>query len=247
MSRGPKPKHSQQPPGVVQNRSTLQCSKQNTEQCGYDHAPVTRGRMRAQFPLPHGPGFERYRVGGHRWHGANGAPFFLCMLLFHQTIHALSARLPRQGTIQMSCLHTPKPPDTHPPWRYACVSSESRVGPPTLGTPHPPLKPPIPPPPPPHPLADPPPPQGLALIFSPVGWGGGPPPPSAHVHPKTWVLGTFFSHGKKIFGAFSACHTLCTYCSMCAPSALFSRLPCPNALFRLPGPTVATRKTRRRN
>ena len=29
--------------------------KQNTEQCGYDHAPVTRGRMRAQFPLPHGP------------------------------------------------------------------------------------------------------------------------------------------------------------------------------------------------
>ena len=48
--------HSQQPPGVVQNRSTLQCSKQNTEQCGYDHAPVTRGRMRAQFPLPHGPG-----------------------------------------------------------------------------------------------------------------------------------------------------------------------------------------------
>ena len=47
--------HSQQPPGVVQNRSTLQCSKQNTEQCGYDHAPVTWGRMRAQFPLPHGP------------------------------------------------------------------------------------------------------------------------------------------------------------------------------------------------
>ena len=47
--------HSHQPPGVVQNWSTLQCSKQNTEQCGYDHAPVTRGRMRAQFPLPHGP------------------------------------------------------------------------------------------------------------------------------------------------------------------------------------------------
>ena len=47
--------YSQQPPGVVQNWSTLQCSKQNTEQCGYDHAPVTRGRMRAQFPLPHGP------------------------------------------------------------------------------------------------------------------------------------------------------------------------------------------------
>ena len=52
-----------------------------------------------------------------------------------------------------------------------------------------------------------------------------PPPPSAQVHPKTWVLGTFFSHGKKIFGAFGACHTLCTYCSMCAPYTLFSRLP----------------------
>ena len=54
MSRGPKPKHSQQPPGVVQNWSALQCSEKNTEQCGYDHAPVTRGRMRAQYPLPHG-------------------------------------------------------------------------------------------------------------------------------------------------------------------------------------------------
>ena len=48
--------HSQQPPGVVQNWSTLQCSKHNTEQCGYDHAPVTRGRMRTQFPMPHGRG-----------------------------------------------------------------------------------------------------------------------------------------------------------------------------------------------
>ena len=47
--------HSQQPPGVVQNWSTLQCSKHNTEQCGYDHAPVTPGRMRTQFPLPHAP------------------------------------------------------------------------------------------------------------------------------------------------------------------------------------------------
>ena len=26
----------------------------NTELCGDDHAPVTRGRMRAQYPLPHG-------------------------------------------------------------------------------------------------------------------------------------------------------------------------------------------------
>ena len=63
--------HSQQPPGVVQNWSTLQCSKQNTEQCGYDHAPVTRGRMRAQFPLPHGqaphpPQWALFTVGSPR-------------------------------------------------------------------------------------------------------------------------------------------------------------------------------------
>ena len=42
---------------VVQNWSALQCSEKYTEQCGYDHAPVTRGRMRAQYPLPHGPLF----------------------------------------------------------------------------------------------------------------------------------------------------------------------------------------------
>ena len=47
--------HSQKPPGVVQNWTTLQCSKHDIEQCGYDHAPVTQGRMRTQFPLPHGP------------------------------------------------------------------------------------------------------------------------------------------------------------------------------------------------
>ena len=50
----PAQKHSQQPPAVVQNWSALQCSKKNTELCGDDHAPVTRGRMRAQYPLPHG-------------------------------------------------------------------------------------------------------------------------------------------------------------------------------------------------
>ena len=54
--------HSQQPPGVVQNWSTLQCSKHDIEQCGYDRAPVTRGRMRTQFPLPHGPGDRHFHV-----------------------------------------------------------------------------------------------------------------------------------------------------------------------------------------
>ena len=29
----------------------------NTELCGDDHDPVTRGRMRAQYPLPHGRGW----------------------------------------------------------------------------------------------------------------------------------------------------------------------------------------------
>ena len=57
--------HSQQPPGVIQKWSMLQCSKQNTEQCGYDHAPVTRGRMRAQYPLPHGT--PEIAVGPYQW------------------------------------------------------------------------------------------------------------------------------------------------------------------------------------
>ena len=48
------------PPSPVQlewYRTGLRCSaaRQNTELCGDDHAPVTRGRMRAQYPLPHGP------------------------------------------------------------------------------------------------------------------------------------------------------------------------------------------------
>ena len=35
----------------------LRCSaaRKNTELCGDDHVPVTRGRMRAQYPLPHAP------------------------------------------------------------------------------------------------------------------------------------------------------------------------------------------------
>ena len=76
--------HSQQPPGVVQNWSMLQCSKQNTEQCGYDHAPVTRGRMRAQFPLPHGLAAQVYNVRNTRW----VLRLLLCCCWFPQ--HALS-------------------------------------------------------------------------------------------------------------------------------------------------------------
>ena len=72
--------HSQKPPGVVQNWTTLQCSKHDIEQCGYDHAPVTRGRMRTQFPLPHGP-FPRHGTdedkgaGPPRWTAQVCLPF----------------------------------------------------------------------------------------------------------------------------------------------------------------------------
>ena len=103
--------------------------------------------------------------------------------------------------------------------------------------------------------------QGLALIFIPAGGGDpspldplppspGPPPPSAQVHPKTWGLGTFFSHGEKILAP--SAHAIHYVHS--APCVL--HLPCfPDyhaptlvvSVFQLPGPTVATRKTRRRN
>ena len=51
----------------------------NNEQCGYDHAPVTRGRMRAQFPLPHGPpargrGRERTACMAGRYAELSGQP-----------------------------------------------------------------------------------------------------------------------------------------------------------------------------
>ena len=91
--------------------------------------------------------------------------------------------------------------------------------------------------------------QGLALIFIPAGGGAlppapPPPPPSAQVHPKTRVLGTCFSYGKFFFGA---CHTLCTYCSMCAPYTLFPDYHAPTlvvSVFQLPSPTVVTRNTK---
>ena len=37
-------------------RTGLRCSaaSKTLNNCGYDHAPVTRGRMRTQYPLPHG-------------------------------------------------------------------------------------------------------------------------------------------------------------------------------------------------
>ena len=38
-------------------RTCMRCSaaRQNGKPNGDDHAPVTRGRMRTQYPLPHGP------------------------------------------------------------------------------------------------------------------------------------------------------------------------------------------------
>ena len=73
-------------------------------------------------PPPTPPGFER------------PCEAFLCMLPFHQTMHVLSARLAKRGAIPApvqsqnlspTYLRIPKPPDTHPPWRYACGSSGS--------------------------------------------------------------------------------------------------------------------------
>ena len=52
------------PPPPPRNWSALHCSEKYTEQCGYDHAPVTRGRMRAQYPLPHGP--PRNEISEHQ-------------------------------------------------------------------------------------------------------------------------------------------------------------------------------------
>ena len=90
--------HSQQPPGVVQNRSTLQCSKQNTEQCGYDHAPVTRGRMRAQFPLPHGPRSATPGYGSAATtRGSTSARGIKCVVAnTHGVFHARSERRLKQ-------------------------------------------------------------------------------------------------------------------------------------------------------
>ena len=98
-----------------------------------------------------------------------------------------------------------------------------------------------------HPPPRPPPPLGTCFNFH-SGRGGGlppdplPPSPSAQVHPKTWVLGTFFSHGKK----FSA---PAIHCADNAPCVL--HLPCyPDyhaptlvvSVFQLPGPTVAPQR-----
>ena len=41
-------------------------------------------------------------MGGAAGYQGHGAEFFLCMLPFHQTIHGLSAKFTRRGTIQMS-------------------------------------------------------------------------------------------------------------------------------------------------
>ena len=39
--------------------------EKNTELCGDDRAPVTRGRMRTQYPLPHGPRLHMYSPSSH--------------------------------------------------------------------------------------------------------------------------------------------------------------------------------------
>ena len=101
---------SEQLPGVVQNWSTLQCSKQNTEQCGYDHAPLTRGRMRAQFPLPHGPPPPQRHgnfTSGKWWVGEN-MPACVHVIVFALLSLAAVGKVskPRRGhpLVESSCL-----------------------------------------------------------------------------------------------------------------------------------------------
>ena len=59
-------------------RIGLRCSAatQNIELSGDDHAPVTRGRMRAQYALPHGPPglHPEKKCHGGTWHFFLGAP-----------------------------------------------------------------------------------------------------------------------------------------------------------------------------
>ena len=101
----------------------------------------------------------------------------------------------------------------------------------------------------------PPPPQGLALIFIPTGGGGGgawtpsPPPPSAQVQLKTWVLGTFFGDGEKISRRLRRTHCLLiVLCVLCVPCLADYHDPTlVVSVFLLPSPTVAARKTQRRN
>ena len=51
-----------------------------------------------------------------------------------------------------------------------------------------------------------------------------PPSPLSSSAAENLGFGNLFSHGKKFFGA---CHTLCTYCSMCAPYYLVFQTAMP--------------------
>ena len=70
-------------------------------------------------------------------------------------------------------------------------------------------------------------PQGFALIFIPAGggtpppWIPSPPPPSAQVHPKTWVLGTFFIMGKVFWRLRHMPYTVFILLHVCSISLVF--------------------------
>ena len=106
--------HNQQPPGVVENWSTLQCSKQNTEKCGYDHAPVTRGRMRAQFPLPHGPPNPLFTdpIQLIRDNHGGGVQYFVDGVLNRRAMYRFAVQQPKKNPLRVwqegmriSCSH----------------------------------------------------------------------------------------------------------------------------------------------
>ena len=69
-------------------------------------------------------------------------------------------------------------------------------------------------------------------------WTPSPPPPSAQVHLKTWVLGTFFSHGKK----FSAPSAHAIHCSIYLVFQTTMRQRSLSVYFSSPVPPVPRAK-----
>ena len=105
-----------------------------------------------------------------------------------------------------------------------------------------------------------PPPKGVALIFIPAGGGGGlrppslpwtpyPPPPSALIQLRLWVLGTFF-----IWANFFLPHLRRTFSRVlwslhCVLPSLYCKHHVPTShkcVLQHPGPTMSQRKTQRR-
>ena len=121
----------------------------HSAQCGAVGPP--RGRsLYAIPPAPPPPGLRDSGLGGMAPTEPN---FFLCMLPFHQTIHALSARLARWGAIASRqrresaiIAYIPPYPQTHIPLggMHVVVVGRAQAPPPWEPPPPPTVEPPIP-------------------------------------------------------------------------------------------------------